>query len=282
MKNFPIDVDGTPMVCTLLNAEDPQMTGEQRLLTANDDRTVHEAIREYVRKTYWHMSPRFRERTLVERYQITLQAKRKIEVFNFWKTLAREQLEKLGSALAMFQSQLKDPRLFTLESIQIVGEDEPNSLNGESLRERGIHAQQRLELFPASFEPGKYRHRLSATWIEGAVIHAAANVCLEQTLSQHWANNAHRLGWDDGLPDLAVLQRDCPTPYAALQSEADRAECVVAYLTRSKLQLFRSQIMERVLSQRTFYIKVAPTDVTRLHPALPELPTPIFRLTRPT
>ena len=297
MWECPVDVNGEKVMCTFLDPQDPKVPGEQLLVTPDDREVIYSEAKQAAAAAHWFLHETVRQRTLVERYSVTLAPECSVQIYNFWKPLAPEQIKKISGALAQFHSHLIDKRHWRLESIQILSEDEQNTKSGQPYRGRENILQARFDLFPASFEPGRYRNRMSCTWLEGAVLHETTHVCLEKVLCQAWEQNAAQLGWEK-LPHGQVVEfpgggicswkmtkpSQCPTPYAAFQPDDDRAESVAALLYQSPLQVFRAKIVERFIRRPLVGSRAAPLSVRSVVPAcLPAAPKPIYRLdhTRP-
>lgn len=291
MRNFTLTVHGSPVTCLLLEAGDDPMPGERQLCVARDDSAITHALRARLQNEEWLLDPKFRKLKLVERFSIKLTESHQVDVFNFWEKLERVQINRIGAALALLRSHLINPHLWQLQSIQILGDAVTNEKSGGFMYGAERPDQRRFELYPDAFDAGRYLRTLACTTVEGTVIHETTHVCLEPTLARYWGQARAQTGWEllpqgqlNQLPGGFVSShrirnpKDCPTFYAALQPNDDRAESVIAYLTHSRLNLIRTKLVGLVLRRPLKSIRSAPAKVETVEAVMPEIPQPIFRL----
>lgn len=297
MREYPIRLPNlpSPIVCTLLTADDRPVPGEETIIVAQDDSAIHEAIQNRLLDSHWHLDPEVRKLHLYERYNIRLGEERRVQIYSFWKKLLPAQVSKIGGALALLHRHLVDPKDWLLKSIQIFDREVPNTKNGQLKRGCEDLDQQRFELYPPAFAEGRYRDTLLCSWLEGTVIHEAVHVCLERLLRPTWQQNAFGLNWETvpfgqefelaggGTSRHRMTRPDrCPTSYAALDQADDRAESIVAHLTHSPLYSLRRKLVEKRVRQPIRGARVAPSSIELMTRSFPDLPRPVYRLEHPT
>lgn len=256
----------------------------------NNQQTVQEKLGKQLLKDFWFLSPEIRDEELKHRFGIRLDDNTEVELFNFNPNFGPEQLAQVASTLALYYHSLKDKSLWKLQSIQVRSKDERNNKSGVPFRGKEFPQQQRFELYPATFDDGKYRQTMECTWAQGATAHEVTHVVLEQTLEKLWVQNKEALGWellDDQLLILpggsttASYNRDyanLPSEYAGYQRDDDRAESVVARLfDPSRLNDPRKAIMDQIFQPT----ESAPYEIVQKEPVLPELPEITIKIEEP-
>ncbi len=248
---------------------------------ASNITTVLEVARERLPIDLWFARPSFTDLTLKSKHRIELGPNTGVELFGFGEeALQTDQINKTAGALAIFYAALKDTSDMAVRTVQVMPKDEHNAKNNQPIRGRESPAEGRFELFPASFADGLYRGHIDCTWLEGAVWHESTHVSLEPKLLKLWNNHSQELGWaieDDVLIELpgghvtCTYNRDpiqCPTEYASLQQDDDRADSVVAFLSPGqKLGRLRHDLVALVVKAE--FEAVQPV----VEEQEPELPT---------
>src|SRR5262249_46859638 len=149
-------------------------------------------------------------------------------IYDFRESGSEKDIESMGKVLYRYYHALKDKSDWNLRSIQIRSQDVPNPVSGEPYRGITIN-DNRVEIFPATFAPGKYRDQLNCTWLEGSVAHEPTHTGIQRTkLNKEWMAENNPFGWkqiDDGrilLPGGDTTDwynerwQDCPTGYGSL------------------------------------------------------------------
>lgn len=228
-----------------------------------DEAQVKLAVLEAASSKYWFLGTEFQSggESLTQRLRISLSTEVYVDVFNFYeKKLSAEQVEKISVVLASFYNNLRDKKLWNLESIQVRNNNLVNGKNGECIRGLEVPGQHRFELFPATFEDGEYRGNIPTSWLEGVVIHETTHIVLENYLMQLWKQHSTKLGWEVSKDVLIELPGGlltpnynkepwrCPSEYATHQQDDDRAESVVVYfVAKQELDVQRRNILETIL-----------------------------------
>ena len=232
-------------------------------------------------KDFWFISPEIRAGQLKGKFGIKLDENTEVELFNFQDSFGTEQLTEVASTLSYIYDSLKDKGLWNLKTILVRAADEMNKKSGQPFKGKEFPQQQRFELFPASFEPGKFRGTMDCTTAQGAVAHETTHVVLEEALQQLWTQNKTELGWElledqllilPGGNTTAFYNKDyehLPSEYAGYQPDDDRAESVAAFLyDPEKLDEARKSILSNVFELKPD----ASYEIINKEPVLPELP----------
>ncbi len=232
---------------------------------------------------YWFLNADFQKEKIHEKFRIVLDNGVEVDLYNFQTSaITEEQLANIGITLSKYYHRLRDKKLWSLQTIQVRSKDELNKKSGQPFRGKEFPQQHRFELFPASFEKGKYRGVMQCNWEEGSVAHETTHVVLESMLSILWSENRDALGWellDDQLLILpgeattAQYNRDyenCPTDYAGFQPDDDRADSAASMLLDpSRLNSVRRVIMNEVFLPPE--ANVHPPEIIKETAELPEL-----------
>lgn len=256
----------------------------------NDQSGLQDKLQKQLLKDFWFVDPEICKEELKQRYGIRLDENTEVELYNFQDNFGPEQLIQVASTLALYYHSLKDKSLWKLQSIQVRSKDERNNKSGVSFRGKEFPQQQRFELFPASFEDGKYREIMECTWAQGSTAHEVTHVVLEQALEKLWVQNKAALGWELLDDQLLILPggsitasynsdyRNLPSEYAGYQRDDDRAESVVAYLFDStKLNDPRKVIMDQILQSP----EDTPYEIVQKDPVLPQIPEITVKIEEP-
>lgn len=245
---------------------------------------IQQDLHQKLLKDYWFLDPDIQKEELKQRFGIILDENVEVDVYNFQQEFGQEQLTQMASTLAKYYHALKDKKIWNLESIQIRSLNEVNGKNGQPFRGKEFPKQNRFELFPASFEEGKYRDTLNCKEIEGATVHETTHVVLEGLLSQLWWQHYEKLGWKTLENQLLILPggsttvyfnkdyKDLPTDYASYQPNDDRAESVVAFLfDQSHLNAPRQEVLNEIFNTPNNDTN-SMFQITEKPAVLPELP----------
>jgi hypothetical protein len=241
---------------------------------------ILESAKVALRQRFWFVDPRWNNERLVERFQIRLDA-HATEIFVFGEMIDQKTRDGIKQTLERMYNALIDKTLWTLESIQILSHATINQKNGAPFRGTEFPAQRRFELYPEGMNSSAYRSgELRCSELEGTIIHEATHIVLEEILRPRWETN--ELGWKTdesilielpgGAKTITYNERpqECPTSYAALQSDDDRADSVAAFLfDREKLHPTRRKILEHVFIDPKFYVTAT---IEHMSPKLPKLP----------
>lgn len=242
---------------------------------------IAEATRKELEKKFWFLSKEWNEAEVKERFGIQLDD-HAVEVFVFGQELDPEVRTIIETTVQQFYALLKDKSQWRLESIQIRPEEKINTKNGEPFRGMEFPDQNRFELYSQALTPGKYRGgELNCTELQGALAHELTHIVLEDDLRVLWSEQD--LGWralDDAVVELPGGDRtpfynttpeQCPTTYAALQQDDDRAESVVAYLfDKKRLDPSRAQILDQVFLQEPELVATQTVDLPNTLPEAPD------------
>lgn len=256
----------------------PKISVEVKDITNKTD-IASEAEKEIV-KRFWFADPIWEKQELRDRLRVEF-GERSVEIFIFGLELTPETRESIIRTLTKMYRLLKDKRSWNLESIQILPREDVNEKNGEFIRAAERPDQRRLELYPAGLRDTPYRDgELPCTELEGSLVHELTHVLLEDDLRKAW--ELEDLGWKmaevfvyielpGGSRTKFYNERpvECPTSYACLQQDDDRAESVVAYLfAQGRLDQKRKRILDPFFGELTHEQPVT----TSLPATLPELP----------
>jgi hypothetical protein len=244
---------------------------------------IADAAKAAIESRYWFANPRWESETLKERFRVEL-GNHSVEIFSFGKELQEEVRNSIVRTLERFYNALTDKTLWNLESIQILPRQEINPKSGEPYRGTEFPAQRRLELYAAGLRQSAYRNgELPCSELQGTLTHEVAHVVLEFSLAEAWS--LEELGWESDenimieLPGGAQTMhrntrpQECPTSYAGMQPDDDRADSVAAYLfSPDRLSDRRKQILDRFFTHGDSAITA---HTTALDPTLPRLPAEI-------
>src|SRR3989344_4498908 len=245
---------------------------------------VYNAVEAQAQARYWFLSKDYEQAQLIERYDIELAEGVTVGVFNFQeRQLTQTEIGRIGHALGQFYHRLKDKSLWNLESIQIRAKDEINGKSGQPFRGLEVPSQRRFELFPATFEEGKYRGVMNTSNVEGATVHEAGHIILERALLLFWNKYGVELGWRTvgdvriELPgghivyDYNIEPSRCPSEYASYQKDVDRAESVAKFLLdREGLDPLRAQLVGEVFIDGS--LDIPDPDIQKVELVLPDAP----------
>ncbi len=252
-----------------------------------DDITSKEQIADAAKAAlelrYWFANSRWESETLKERFRVEL-GDHSVEVFAFGEELQEGVRSGIVKTLERFYNALADKALWNLESIQVVPRQETNPKSGEPYRGMEFPAQRRLELYAAGLSQSAYRGgELPCSELEGTLAHEVTHVVLEPSLATAW--QSEDLGWESDENTMIELPggtqtmhrntrpQECPTSYAGMQPDDDRADSVAAYLfAPDKLSEKRKRVLDRVFTDSASAI---PARTTALDPTLPKLPAEI-------
>ena len=251
-----------------------------------DDTKHHEQVLEAatiaLKRRYWFLDPSWEEKVLRERFAVKLN-EHTIDVFVFETTLDASTMREIAHTLKAMYDRLKNKNLWTLESIQILPRQEMNPKNGLPFRGAEFPNQRRFELYPDALKASPYRNgELSCTELQGTIAHEATHIVLEQTLESLWTKHAGLLGWKYD-EDVTIEQpggnrtgaynefpERCPTSYAALNPDDDRADSVVAFLFDAKaLDAERSDILTEFFLPRPSETSMSINQEELVLPTIP-------------
>lgn len=250
---------------------------------------IADAAKAMLEQRYWFVNPRWETETLKEHFGIQL-GDHSVEVFAFGEELREEVRKGIMKALERFYNALADKSLWNLESIQIVSREEINPKSGEPYRGMEFPAQRRLELYAAGLRKSAYRGgELPCSELEGTLAHEVTHVVLESSLAAAW--QSEDLGWESDENTMIELPggtqtmhrnvrpQECPTSYASMQPDDDRADSVAAYLfAPDKLSESRRRILDQVFTDKEGTISASITALNRTLPQLPaEIPVNVIQ-----
>jgi hypothetical protein len=286
-----LDVNGCEVCCEYSISETPETeeTPVVEVSDPTDSSMLREALMRDLEERFWMLGKEFVNKIPNRACRIFVADAVEVDFYDFSGFVTTEIVQSIGETLALFYDSLRMPTMWCLDSIQFRERDEPNPKNGERFRGKEFPSQRRFELFPACLDSGKYRGTLSCTWLEGAVIHEATHVFLEPHLQPLWDERAAKLGWimtgsetcvrlpgGSVVRDVNIEPQRCPSTYAALQRNDDRAESVVAHLIGfDELDPLRASLVEEVLKKPFGERKVFVEDRT---PVLPKIPIQRYRV----
>lgn len=244
---------------------------------------VEDAARKALEKRYWFANPQWETEVLKERFGVEL-GNHRVEIFAFGANLQENLRTAIVRTLGCFYNRLRDKSRWNLESVQILPRHDVNPKSGEQFRGMEFPDQRRLELYPAGMSDGRYRNgELPCTELEGTLAHEITHVVLEPTLAKAW--ESEELGWiidENVLIELPGGARtayynerpqECPTGYAGLKPDDDRADSVVAYLFASdRLSITRKRVLSEIFTDDD---DGTAAKMTSLEMKLPEVPNHI-------
>jgi hypothetical protein len=244
---------------------------------------IGDAAKAALESRYWFADPRWESEALKERFRVDL-GTHGVEIFAFGEELQEEVRNGIVRTLERFYNALADKTLWNLESIQVVPRQEINPKSGEPYRGMEFPTQRRLELYAAGLRQSAYRGgELPCSELEGTLAHEVTHVVLESSLAAAW--QSEDLGWESDEETMIELPggtktmhrntrpQECPTSYASMQPDDDRADSVAAYLFASdKLSQSRKQILDQVFTDEDSAITASSIA---LSPTLPKLPVEI-------
>ncbi|HAZ28552.1 MAG TPA: hypothetical protein DCY48_02120 [Candidatus Magasanikbacteria bacterium] len=253
-----------------------------------NDTTSKEQIAENAGKAihdqYWYADEVWEQEDLKERFCIDLE-EHKIDVFVFGDDIKTEQRDLIVQSIERVYNLLggQDREAWDLESIQILARENKNLKNNQLMRGGEYPVQKRFELFTPGIALAPYREgELPCSELEGTLIHELTHMVLENRLAQLWEGTD--LGWRSVEPDELIelpggahtsfyneRPQECPTSYACLQGDDDRAESVIAYIfSPDTLDPKRKKILDQVFTQSSPNTKAV---LTHMPVTLPELPS---------
>lgn len=290
MKSMCLTIGRHSIEVQVLEEGAPSHPNEVTLRTDGDDEEViRPAIEAMLCKRYWWLKDNVLSKEPTQRFTLHLVPGITVELTILGAPIRKCDAESVCEALALFWRRLRNKDHWTLKSIQIPAADAPNIKSGELMRGREFPAEGRFYVYPTTFrETGLYRGVLPCTWLQGAVIHEATHVCLEDALRLLW-DQAGGLGWTYTPNHILVrypggaerryltLQPEaCATAYGSYQQDDDRAEGVVALLSGGKLSDDRRALLSRELNEGDG--DFPDWSVEELWAELPPMPKIILRI----
>jgi hypothetical protein len=261
--SFTLRVAGYEIPCVVLtdHVKAPDLT--VTVSTDADESMVQRVIHQEATKRFWALQGDIPLEHINQQFSFRTNSGHVVQLYSFapWPLSADIQTE-ISEAIGTFASRLRMPTLIRrLSSIQIRTTNLPNPKSGGLMHGREFPQQSRFELFSSAFTSGRYRDDLVCSWLTGTLIHEMAHLCLEEDLAPFWRDAASQLGWFAVDPDTNVIlpggdvtrivnlcPSRCPTSYAALQPDDDRAESVVAAMMDALEDPLRNHFVSSVLT----------------------------------
>jgi len=290
MKNFTLQIGRRSIHAELLEQLDPE-TEDEIIVHVDDDRANSEAAitaaANAFTKRHWRLVDDVLDTEPVQRFLLHTGAVTPVEFTVLRDPISIAFVEDITQSLALVRSRMRDKNHWRLQTVQLTAHDVINPKNGERMRAHEKPEEGRFRVLPQTFrDEGPYRGCLPCSWLQGVVVHETVHVCLEQPLQAEWRQR-DGLGWVDTRPGtlvrypggaeskrLTMRPEDCPTSYAALQEDDDRAESVVAFLFGGALHPLRREAIETILRPDGDLPVTRCEEVTA---RLPPLPVPRFR-----
>ncbi len=223
----------------------------------------------------WFLSVEYQHEVLKEKFVLSLDGDTQIEIYNFGESLTPEQQTTMAQTIQWYYDSLRDKSAWKVKTIQIRSQNKQNVVSGEF--SRGHSFEDRFELFPASFDPGKYRDCIDMTWLEAVLLHEPNHVNFESKALQHTQD----WGWkmiDDAMIQLPGGEtttwfhphpEQCPTEYGSTHPYEDMCETVVigfsdpTLLTTERKAFFDQNFNSQAKSQKTLE-RVTHTELPQL------------------
>jgi|GEM_PF-1690540 len=246
---------------------------------------VKQAIVAYLQRRYWFLKDDVLEEEPSQRFELELASGVSVELTVLGSEISILRINEICEALAQFRMRLRNKDYWKVRSIQVQAEDVPNPKNGQLKRGCEFPMEGRFYLYPTAFhEQDRYRKCLPCSWLQGVTIHETTHVCLEPVspFVRAW-DAAEELSWSKTTPGTLVRHPGgfesrlvnlrpqlCPTPYAALLPDDDRAESVVALLFKGDLHQKRHEILisqaffERTNEMPRWRVKILPRQIPKL------------------
>ncbi len=281
--SFSLRISGVEIPCEIAfdAMVDPDLT--VTVSPEADDAMIQRTIHQEATRRFWALQGDIRLEQLNEQFSFETRLGHRIQLYSFapWP-LSTDILTEISEAIGTFASRLRMPTLMQrLKSIQIRATNLPNPKSGDWLHGREFPDQSRFELFSSAFTIGRYRDNLCCSWLTGTLIHEMTHVCLEEDLAPFWRDTAAQLGWFAVDPDTNVIlpggevtrivnlePSRCPTSYAALQPDDDRADCVVAAMMDALEDPLRHHFVASVLTNDVH------CETCKVEEVAPQLPIP--------
>lgn len=288
-NNFNREKEQEPLPYVTLNGQKIEYTTvsnenqgaiEITLENTGDQKLIEELVSAELQKQFWFLSAEFQNERLKEKFVIQLADDVATELYNFRDVdLTEKEIEQIAGSLKKYYQALKDKSQWRVKSIQIRSKDTINPLNGEPYYGMSNEDQRRFELYPASFQDGRYEEKLNVSSLEAVVLHEPNHI----NFQREWALHAATLGWqriEDAILELPGGERTnwyntkyeaCPTEYAALYPHEDIPESVaVWFLAPDHLSETRKKIIEGLFNREDLSNEVK-AQVTKMPPEMPAL-----------
>ncbi len=294
MRKITMSIGRREVEILVLRENDPSNGNEETTIVAeyDNDEAVIEAAGKIIDQGEWRIRDGVLDDEPTQRYMLDIAQRREVELVVMGEALQYSQVQMLTKVLTLFWGRLHDHRMWNIKRVTIPARDEFNTKSGQNKRGQEIPLQARFKVFPTAFrETGEYRDCLPCTWLHGTIIHEATHNCLEEWLTILWNKDPDRLGWRT-LSDAFIRMpggfetryvnlhpEQCPTSYARLQPDDDRADSVVAFLARGHLHPRRWECVSRVLYPQD--MELLSCSFAELPRRLPELGTFTFRCQPP-